>query len=41
MTCCQGLDVDRDHIIEMACIITDGNLHIIEEVCTEMFIFTK
>ena len=29
---CKGLDVDKDHILEMACIITDGNLEIIEEV---------
>lgn len=30
--CYQGLDVEKDHIIEMACIITDGKLNIIEEV---------
>lgn len=26
-----GLDLDRDHILEMACIVTDGNLNVIEE----------
>ena len=29
---CEGLDVDKHRIIEMACIITDGDLRIIEEV---------
>ena len=28
-----GLDIDKDHIVEMACIITDENLEIIAEVC--------
>lgn len=27
-----GLDIDKDHIIEMACIITDPDLNIIAEV---------
>ena len=27
-----GLDVNKDHIIEMACIVTDANLKVIEEV---------
>ena len=30
--CFEGLDVEKDHIIEMACIITDGDLRVIEEV---------
>ena len=28
----EGLDVSKDHILEMACIITDGDLNIIAEV---------
>ena len=38
-----GLDVTKDHILEMACIITDENLNIVAEVhiklnntCTEV-----
>lgn len=27
-----GLDIDKDQIIEMACIITDSDLNIIAEV---------
>ena len=27
-----GLDVDTDHILEMACIITDGDMNIVAEV---------
>ena len=27
-----GLDVDNDHILEMACIVTDGDMNIIAEV---------
>lgn len=26
-----GLDINKDHIIEMACIVTDGQLNIVEE----------
>lgn len=29
-----GLDVDTDHILEMACIITDGDMNIVAEVCS-------
>ena len=28
-----GLDVDNDRILEMACIITDGDLKLVAEVC--------
>ena len=27
-----GLDIDKEHIIEMACIVTDHNLEIVAEV---------
>ena len=27
-----GLDVDKDHILEMACLITDGDMNIVAEV---------
>ena len=27
-----GLDVNKCHILEMACIVTEGNLEIVEEV---------
>ena len=27
-----GLDIDKDEIIEMACLITDGDLNIVAEV---------
>ena len=30
-----GLDIDTDHIIEAACLITDGELNIIAKVRTE------
>lgn len=33
-----GLDVMNDHIIEVCCILTDGNLNIIEQVRRE-FLF--
>ena len=29
---CAGLDVNRDHILEMACIVTDKELNVIAEV---------
>ena len=27
-----GLDVEKEHIIEMACLITEGNLKVVAEV---------
>ena len=27
-----GLNVDKDHILEMACLITDGDLNLVAEV---------
>ena len=35
MSLCPGLDVDIDHILEMACIITDGDMNIIAKVQLE------
>ena len=29
-----GLDVNRDHIMEIACVITDKQLNVVAEVCT-------
>lgn len=28
-----GLDIENDHIIEIAVLITDGNLNVLDEVC--------
>lgn len=28
-----GLDIEKDHIIEIAVLITDGNLNVLDEVC--------
>lgn len=30
-----GLDIEKDEIIEMACIITDSDLHVVAEVRTK------
>lgn len=29
-----GLDIDTDHILEMACLVTDADLNVIAEVKT-------
>lgn len=34
-----GLDAMNDHIIEVCCLLTDGDLNIIEEVCILFIIF--
>ena len=31
-----GLDVNTDHILEMACVITDENLQVVSEVKNEL-----
>ena len=30
---CEGLDVEKDHILEMACVVTDEHLNLVKEVC--------
>lgn len=32
-----GLDITKDHILEMACIITDGDLKTVAEVWFNLF----
>lgn len=36
----KGLDSEKDHILEIACIITEGNLKVVAEVC-ECFCILK
>lgn len=36
----KGLDSEKDHILEIACIITEGNLEVVAEVC-ERFCMMK
>jgi len=33
-----GLDLAKDHIVEIACIVTDKNLKILDEVCNLFFL---
>jgi oligoribonuclease (3'-5' exoribonuclease) len=28
-----GLDIEKEHILEMACLVTDTDLNIVAEVC--------
>lgn len=36
-----GLDVTTDTILEMACIVTDSNLNVVEEVPQEAIILSR
>lgn len=36
-----GLDIEKDKIIEMACIVTDSDLNIIAEVGDSFFAWNK
>lgn len=36
-----GLDIEKDQIIEMACLITDSELNIVAEVTNEYFKIKK
>ena len=33
-----GLDAEKEHIIEMACLITEGNLKVVAEVGRKKFL---
>ncbi len=35
---CPGLDVETDHILEMACVITDSDMNVLKEVRSDIAI---
>ena len=35
-----GLDIETDHLIEIACLVTDGNLNMVAEV-TYFFLISQ